>query len=503
MQLGGQSLSLSDLARVALAGEAVEIAQEAHGRINASRKVIEEITAGDAVVYGVNTGFGKLSEVHIERGDLRQLQLNLVRSHACGIGAPLSEPEARAMLLLRANVLALGFSGIRLEVFELMTEFLNRGVHPVIPEKGSVGASGDLAPLAHLALPLIGEGEAFYKGERLPAADALERAGLRPVTLEAKEGLALLNGTQAMHAVGGLALFRAKRLSRFADVTGAMSLEALKGTDTAFDLRIQQARPHPGQQAVAKHLCWLLRESEIRESHRIGDPRVQDAYSLRCMPQVHGAVRGVLAHVEDVLAIESGSATDNPLVFTDNGDVLSGGNFHGAPVAMALDYAAIALTDLMSISERRTDRLINPDTSEGLPAFLAKRAGMQSGFMIPHVASVALLNEAKILAHPASVDNLPTSGGKEDHVSMGMTAALKLRTIAENAEHLLAIELLVAASALEFRRPLKAGLGVEAAFAKLRTLVPALEDDRAMSAEIAQVAAAIRAGEFDSEMEKL
>ncbi len=503
MQLGGQSLSLSDLARVAISGEVVAIAGEAHGRIHASRKVIEEITAGDAGVYGVNTGFGKLSEVHIERGDLRQLQLNLVRSHACGVGAPLSEPEARAMLLLRANVLALGFSGIRLEVLELMAEFLNRGVHPVIPEKGSVGASGDLAPLAHLALPLIGEGEAFFKGERLPAASALESAGLRPVTLEAKEGLALLNGTQAMHAVGGLALFRAKRLSRLADVIGAMSLEALKGTDTAFDLRIQQARPHPGQLAVAKHLCWLLRESEIRESHRIGDPRVQDAYSLRCMPQVHGAVRGVLAHVEDVLAIESGSATDNPLVFTDNGDVLSGGNFHGAPVAMALDYAAIALTDLMSISERRTDRLINPDTSEGLPAFLAKRAGMQSGFMIPHVASVALLTEAKILAHPASVDNLPTSGGKEDHVSMGMTAALKLRTIVENAEHLLAIELLVAASALEFRRPLKAGLGVEAAFAKLRTLVPALEDDRAMSAEIAQVAAAIRAGEFDSEMEKL
>ncbi len=296
---------------------------------------------------------------------------------------------------------------------------------------------------------------------------ALERAGLEPVTLEAKEGLALLNGTQAMHAVGGLALLRAKRLSRLADVIGAMSLEALKGTPTAFDPRIQDARPHPGQKAAAAHLCWLLRESEIRESHKIGDPRVQDAYSLRCMPQVHGAVRGALAHCEEVLAIESGSATDNPLVFTDNGDVLSGGNFHGAPVALALDYAAIALTDLMSISERRTDRLINPDTSEGLPAFLAKRAGMQSGFMIPHVATVALLNEAKILAHPASVDNLPTSGGKEDHVSMGMTAALKLRTIVENAENLFAIELLVAASALEFRRPLKAGLGVEAAFREI------------------------------------
>jgi histidine ammonia-lyase len=306
-----------------------------------------------------------------------------------------------------------------------------------------------------------------------------------------------------MHAVGGLALLRAKRLSRVADVIGAMSLEALKGTPTAFDPRIQNARPHPGQRASAAHLCWLLRESEIRESHKTGDPRVQDAYSLRCMPQVHGAVRGALAHCEEVLAIESGSATDNPLVFTDNGEVLSGGNFHGAPVALALDYAAIALTDLMSISERRTDRLINPDMSEGLPAFLAPHAGMQSGFMIPHVASVALLNEAKVLAHPASVDNLPTSGGKEDHVSMGMTAALKLRTIVENAENLFAIELLAAGSALEFRRPLKAGLGVEAAWAKLREMVPRLDEDRAMYREIAQVAEAIRAGKFDTEMEKL
>src|SRR4051794_28171482 len=469
----------------------------------ASRRLIDEITRGDAVVYGVNTGFGKLSEVHIERGDLRQLQLNLVRSHACGVGAPLAEGEARAMMLLRANVLTLGFSGIRLEVIELLTEMLNRGVYPMIPEKGSVGASGDLAPLAHLSLALVGEGESFFKGERMPSASAFQRAGLQPVTLEAKEGLALLNGTQAMHAVGGLALFRAKRLSRVADVIGAMTLEALKGTPTAFDARIQDARPHPGQKAAAEHLRWLLRNSEIRESHKLGDPRVQDAYSLRCMPQVHGAVRGALVHCEEVLSVESGSATDNPLVFSDDGDVLSGGNFHGAPLALALDYAAIAVTDLMSISERRTDRLINPDMSEGLPAFLARRAGMQSGFMIPHVASVALLNEAKVLAHPASVDNLPTSAGKEDHVSMGMTAALKLRTIVENAESLLAIELLAAGSALEFRRPLKAGLGVEQAFEKLRSKVAALEEDRAMYGDIALVAAAIRNGKFDSEMEKL
>src|SRR6185436_9309364 len=296
----------------------------------------------------------------------------------------------------------------------------------------------DLAPLAHLSLTLIGEGEAFYRGERMASAEALGKAGLRPVALEAKEGLALLNGTQAMHAVGGLALFRAKRLAHAADISGAMTLEALKGTPTAFDSRIHEARPHAGQQAVAEHLLNLLRDSEIRQSHAENDPRVQDAYSLRCMPQVHGAVRGALDHCEKVLEIESGSATDNPLVFSDNGDVLSGGNFHGAPLALALDYAAIATTDLMSISERRIDRLTNPDLSEGLPAFLAQQPGMQSGFMIAHVAAVALLNEAKVLAHPASVDNLPTSAGKEDHVSMGMTSALKLRTIVENAEHVFA-----------------------------------------------------------------
>jgi histidine ammonia-lyase len=389
-------------------------------------------------------------------------------------------------------------SGIRLEVVELLCELNNRGVIPVIPEKGSVGASGDLAPLAHLSLTLIGEGEAFYKGERLSGAEALRKAGLNPVGLEAKEGLALLNGTQAMHAVGGLALFRAKRLAHVADIAGAVTLEALKGTPTAFDPRIHQARPHPGQQAVAQHLLHLLRDSQIRQSHLANDPRVQDAYSLRCMPQVHGAVRGALDHCEKVLEIESGSATDNPLVF-EGGDILSGGNFHGAPLALALDFAAIAVTDLMSISERRTDRLVNPDLSEGLPPFLSPHAGTHSGFMILHVAAVALLSEAKVLAHPASIDNLPTSGGKEDHVSMGMTSALKLRGIVENAEHLLAIELLAAAEGLEFRRPLKGGLGVEEAYERVRKISAPVEADRSMSSDIAHVAAAIREGVFDDE----
>src|SRR2546426_3796452 len=502
MQLSGQTLTLAEIAAVAFGDAPVQTSPSARPGILASRKVIEEIIARDDVVYGVSTGFGKLSDVRIPHDALAELQLNLVRSHACGIGNPLSEPEARAMMLLRANVLTLGFSGIRLEIIEMLCELLNHHVSPVIPEKGSVGASGDLAPLAHLALSLIGEGEAFFQCERMESREALRRAGLKPVELQAKEGLALLNGTQAMHAVGGLALLRAKRLSRVADVAGAMSLEALKGTPAAFDLRLQDARPHTGQKNVAGHLLFLLEGSEIRKSHLKDDPRIQDAYSLRCMPQVHGAVRDALTHCEEILLTESESATDNPLVF-ENGDVISGGNFHGAPLALALDYAAIALTDLMSISERRIDRLVNPDLNEGLPAFLARDPGTQSGFMIAHVAAVSLLSEAKVLAHPASIDNLPTSGGKEDHVSMGMTSALKLRSIVDLAENLLAIELLAGAEALEHRRPLKAGAGVERAFAVLRSMAPPLTQDRSLSGDIARVAAAIRRGEFDSGFEKL
>ena len=498
IELNGQPLSLAEIAAVAVNRERVQISAAARPRIDKSRRVIEDIVARDAVVYGVSTGFGKLSEVHIAHNDLRDLQRNLVRSHSCGVGSPLSDAEVRAMMLLRANVLTLGFSGIRFEVIELLIEMLNRGVHPIVPEKGSAGASGDLAPLAHLALTLIGEGEAFYKQARLPGGDALKQAGLKPIQLEAKEGLALLNGTQAMHAVGGLALLRAQRLAHVADIAGAMTLDALKGTPAAFDARIHNARPHPGQQAVAQHLLELLEGSEIRKSHIQDDPRVQDAYSRRCMPQVHGAVRGALAHCEEILRVESGSATDNPLVFSDNDDVISGGNFHGAPLALALDYAAIAVTDLMSISERRTDRLVNPDSNEGLPAFLARRPGIESGFMIAHVVAASLLNEAKVLAHPASVDSVPTSGGKEDHVSMGMTGALKFRTIVDDAENVIAIELLAAAEGLEHRRPLKAGVGVERAFAVLRSIAPPLMEDRALSDDIARVATAIREGKFDN-----
>jgi histidine ammonia-lyase len=497
LELNGQTLTLSQIADVADGREDVKLGMEALARAEASRQVVTRIVEEGRTVYGVNTGFGRLSDVPVERSQLAELQLNLVRSHACGLGQPLSDRESRAMLLLRANVLARGFSGARPAVIEQLISLLNCGVTPVIPQKGSVGASGDLAPLAHLALVVIGEGEAFYDGHRLPGAEALKRAGIQPLQLEVKEGLALLNGTQAMAAVGGLALFDAERLSRLADVAGAMTLEALKGTPVAFEERIQDVRPHPGQIATAKHLRELLLSSEIRKSHLENDPRVQDAYSLRCMPQVHGAVRWALKHACEVVEIESGSATDNPLVFTDTGEVLSGGNFHGAPVALVLDYAAIALTDLMSISERRIDRLVNPDFNEDLPPFLTPAPGITSGFMMMQVTAAALLNEAKVLAHPASVDNVPTDGGKEDHVSMGMTAATKLRNIVGNAEMVTAIELITAAEGLEYRRPLLPGRGVNSAYQIIRSLVSRLEGDRSMSEDIQRVTEAMHDGSFD------
>jgi histidine ammonia-lyase len=503
VEISGCPISLAQLNAVATGNERIELSDESRDRIHKSRAVVDKILEQNQVIYGISTGFGKLSDVKIEPDALRRLQLNLVRSHSCGVGKPLSISEVRAMIFLRANVLALGFSGVRLEVVDSLCQMLNHKVYPVVPEKGSVGASGDLAPLAHLALALIGEGESFFENERLASADALARAGLKPIVLEAKDGLALLNGTQGMHAVGGLALFRAKRLAHVADVAGAMTLEGLMGTPRAFDLRIQKARPHPGQIAVADHMRALLRQSEIRESHRENDPRVQDAYSVRCIPQVHGAVRDALGYVEKILGIESAGATDNPLVFPESGDVISGGNFHGAPLAHAFDFAAIAVTDLMSISERRIERMVNPDLSYGLPAFLARKPGLHSGMMIAQVAAASLLNEAKVLAHPASIDNVPTSAGKEDHVSMGMTSAIKLRSIVENAENLLAIELLAGAEALEHRRPLKGGSGVERAYATVRKYAEPLLEDRALAPDIAAIATAIRAGKFDSEHEKL
>ena len=516
--LNGDSLTLLQLEAVAASVLDVALAPESYARMAASRAVVDRAAAGSEAAYGINTGFGKLADVRVPPEEVEALQQNLVRSHCCGVGAPLAEPEVRGMLLLRANVLAKGWSGVRIDVAELLIAMLNHRIHPVVPSRGSVGASGDLAPLAHLALALTGEGEVWVEGARRPAAAALTAAGLKPLRLQAKEGLALLNGTQAMASVGGLSLVRAQRVVRLFDLAGAMSLEGLKGTPAAFDSRIHQARPHPGQIAAAAHLRALMEQSEIRESHRTGDPRVQDAYCLRCMPQVHGAVRGALDHATSVVETEMGAATDNPLIFIADtaagaiqntaagasdaaadigGDILSGGNFHGAPLALVLDYAAIAATDLLSISERRIDRLINPDVNEGLPPFLSDRPGISSGYMIAHVTAAALLNEAKVLAHPASVDSVPTSGGKEDHVSMGMTSALKFRSIVENAEMVLAIELMIAAQALEFRLPLKAAVAVEAARGRVREYVAPLREDRVLSGDIERLAAAVRAGAFD------
>jgi histidine ammonia-lyase len=496
LSLSGQRLSLEEIDAVANGTLAVELAETARNRVRAAREVVEAVLRENRVVYGVNTGFGKLSDVHIPASDLEQLQLNLVRSHCCGVGSPLSEAETRAMMLLRANVLARGNSGSRVEVVETLLAMLQNGVYPLIPEKGSVGASGDLAPLAHLALGLIGEGAVRWRGEVRQSTEGLREAGITPVRLAAKEGLALLNGTQAMAAVGALAIRRAKRVTALADLAGAMTLEGLLGTPSAFDARIHQARPHSGQIASAAHLRALLADSEIRQSHLVGDPRVQDAYSLRCMPQVHGAVRGALQHAGDVIELETGSATDNPLVFED-GSVVSGGNFHGAPLAMAMDYAAIAVTDLISIGERRIDRLVNPDVNEGLPPFLSAHPGLSSGFMLAQVCAVALLNEAKVLAHPASIDNVPTSGDKEDHVSMGMTAALKLRQIVTNAEQVLAIELIAAAEALDYRLPLRSSAPIERARAIIRSMVPRLTQDRPLSNDIEQLAGAVRTGALD------
>jgi len=494
LELDGRNLTLEDVERVAQ-GAAVRLADEARPGVDAARAVVERAVAERRVVYGVTTGFGALSEVVVPVERLRELQANLIRSHAGGVGRPLPEPETRALTLLRANVLARGHSGVRASVIELLCELLNRGVHAVVPERGSVGASGDLAPLSHLALVLMGEGEAILEGERMSGAEALRQAGLEPVVLEAKEGLALNNGTQAMAGVGALALLRAERAVESADVIGAMSLDGLRGTPDAFDARVHEIRPHPGQAESAARLRALLEGSEIRESHRDGDPRVQDAYSLRCMPQVHGAARQALAFVRQVLAIEINSVTDNPLIFPDGDgpEVVSAGNFHGQPIAQALDVLALACADLASISERRLARLVDPALS-GLPAFLTPEPGVNSGYMIAQITAAALVTELRLRAAPASADSVPTDANKEDHVSMGMASALKARDAVEMLETVLALELLAAAQALEFHRPLRSSTPIEAVHALLRRSVPPLERDREPGPDIRAAERLVREG---------
>lgn len=494
--LGAGPLGLDGLEAVAR-GCRVELAEGRVASIRAIRDGVEALLLPDAPdTYGVNTGFGALAEVRVDHGDLAQLQLNLVRSHACGVGEPYPRAIARAMMLLRANVLMIGTSGVRPEVAQLLVDMLNHDIVPVIPEKGSVGASGDLAPLAHIALAMVGEGEVFQHGRRRPSAEALAEAGLSPIVLRAKEGLALINGTQAMTADAGLTVNRARQLAKIADITGAASLEALKGTVRAFDPRIQAVRGHPGQIASAQNLRLLLEHSGIAESHK-DCGKVQDPYSLRCMPQVHGATRDALDYVAAVVARETHAATDNPLVFTgDDGalEIISGGNFHGQPVALAADHLGLALAELANISERRIEQLVNPHLSSGLPPFLAKESGLNSGFMIAQVTAAALVSENKVLVHPASADSIPSSANREDHVSMGTIAARKARTIADHVETVLAIELLCAAQGLDLRAPLRPARGVEAAWEMLRARVPAMDSDRVLHTDIEAACSTLRDG---------
>jgi histidine ammonia-lyase len=496
LHISGNDLSLEAVREVALERRPVLLAPDARESVNRARAVVDEIVASNKVAYAITTGVGKLSEVRIAGDQIRELQVNLVRSHAVGVGDPLAVGETRAMMLLRANSLAKGHSGVRAIIIDTLCEMLNRGVTPFVPSQGSVGASGDLAPLAHLALALIGEGECFDdKGQRIPSADALKRAQIKAVVLESKETISLINGTQGMLAVGTLSLLAAETLVDSADVIGGLTCDALKGTDAAFDERIHKARPHTGQMKSAANLRRMLEGSQIRESHRECG-RVQDAYSLRCIPQVHGAVRDTLAHCRNVFEIEANSAVDNPLVFLtgSEGDVISGGNFHGEPLAFALDFLAIALSALAGISERRIERLVNPALSEGLPPFLAPGAGLNSGFMMPQVTAAALVSENKVLAHPASVDSITTSGNKEDYVSMGMTAAIKLRRIVENARNVLAIEAMAVAQALDFLAPLKTSKRGQAAHAAIRSVSAAMDKDRVMYPDFVRLSQLLASG---------
>jgi histidine ammonia-lyase len=506
--LTGNDLTLAQVETSARGGAECELAPTARAAMLASRTVIDRLVESSETAYGVNTGFGELSEVRISPDQIRKLQLNLIRSHACGVGAPLSETETRAMMLLRANSLAKGLSGVRPIVVEVLCAMLNRGVHPVIPSQGSVGASGDLAPLAHLAQVIIGEGEAVYRGARVSGGDAMESAKIAPLSLDAKEGLSLLNGTQGMLALLSLALGEAQLLADSADVAAALSMDALRGSPAAFDARIAAARPHPGHALVSRNLTRLNRGSQIRESHRSTrhDPRVQDAYSLRCTPQVHGAVRDALAQIRATLEIELNSATDNPLVFAEAGNaagtgaVLSGGNFHGQPLAMAADQMAVALATLGGISERRIAHMTNPQTSL-LPAFLTADPGLNSGFMLAQVTAAALASENKVFATPHSVDSIPTSGDQEDYVSMGMAAARRLRPMIENLRRILAIELLSACQGIDLLAPLTTGTEAEKAKLLVRARVTRLDADRSLAPDIEAISTLIARGEFSQLLE--
>lgn len=476
INIDGNSLSLEQVEQIARQRTPIALSAACLQKVQSCRAFVDAVIARGDVVYGLTTGFGKFSTITIPQENIAELQLNLIRSHACSVGPAYTVEQTRAMMLLRINVLAKGHSGIRLQTLQTLVEMLNKGVHPVIPMRGSVGASGDLSPLSHLALPLIGEGEAEFEGDLLSGAEAMQRAGIQPVQLQAKEGLALNNGTQVMAALGVLSLLEAERLCQYADIGAACSIDALEGTPAAFAEQIQDLRPHPGQIASAANLRQLLQDSPLRESHR-NCGNVQDAYSLRCTPQVHGAVRDALAYVRSVLQIEINSATDNPLIFPDAQQVISGGNFHGEPLALALDMLAIAISELASISERRVEQLLNPALNRGLNPFLAKRPGIDSGYMIVQLTAAALVSENKVLAHPASVDSIPTSANQEDHVSMGSVSANKLLQVVDNVRNVLGIELMIAVHALE-QRGIASSVSLEQVKKLVRQSVPALDSDR-------------------------
>jgi histidine ammonia-lyase len=501
IRLTGDDLRIGDVWEVAIGEADAALSDDARTKMRAARELVERAAHGTSEhTYGINTGFGRFVSQSIPEEQTEELQLRLLRSHACGVGEPYPTEIVRAAMLLRANALAKGNSGARIDTVELLLECLSRGVLPRVPSRGSVGASGDLAPLAHLALPLVGEGEAWYRGELLPGAEALAAAGLEPTRLAAKEGLSLVNGTQFMAAYGALGVVRARRLAKAADIGCALSLEALQGSRTSFIPQIHRLRPLRGQSDSAANVLRLLEGSAINEAHKWCD-KVQDAYSLRCAPQVHGATRDLLDYVEGTVAVELNAATDNPLVLVEDELLVSNGNFHGQPVAFALDALAMACSELANISERRVERLVNPNLSDGLPAFLTADGGLNSGFMIPQYVAAALVSENKSLCHPASVDSIPTSAGQEDHVSMGNAAGLKAWQVLANSEGALAIELLAGAQGVEFLAPLEPGVGVKATHAFVRSLSPRLGDDRPLSADIEAVAHAIRDGSLIAAVE--
>lgn len=493
ISIDGEHLTIDNVVDVARKGFTVSLSDDAILKIKKSRDYVDELVEKEAVVYGITTGFGKFSDIFISKEDTEALQRNLIVSHSCALGESLPEETVRGVMLLRANALAKGFSGIRLKTVNTLIEMLNKGVHPIIPEKGSLGASGDLAPLACMVLVMIGEGEAIYQGERMPGLDAMKKAGIQPVVLTSKEGLALINGTPVMAAIGTLTLFDSLNLMKTADVISSMTLEALKGITDAFDEIVHKARGQKGEMISARNVLRITEGSNLTTLQ--GEIRVQDAYSLRCIPQIHGASRDAINYVKDVINIELNAATDNPLIFPDEDKVISGGNFHGQPIALAMDFLGIALSELANVSERRIERLVNPQLND-LPAFLTKKGGINSGFMITQYSAASMVSENKVLAHPASVDSIPSSANQEDHVSMGTTAARKARLIIDNVEKVLAIEAFAASQAISFRENPTLGAGTEKVYGEIRKYVSPVEEDRIMNVDIKKLDKMVKEGIF-------